>query len=48
MPYTPLRETIKTYSDKLVAISGAGSGVEHVAESAGLKQYITIEEYCSI
>ena len=48
MPYTPIRSTLKSYSDKVVAISGFGKGIFSIAENTGLKYYITIEEYCSL
>ncbi|EGR34584.1 hypothetical protein IMG5_006450 [Ichthyophthirius multifiliis] len=45
--YTPLRPILSQYSDKFIILGGKGKLIE-IAESCGLKQFLTIEEFASI
>jgi len=47
MCYTPLRPVLEDYKDKPVMLAGM-SNLHALAESFGLKKYITDEEYCII
>ena len=45
--FSPLRPIMKEYEEKPVLIIGS-QDIERIAQSCGLKQYITLDEFCSL
>ena len=45
--FTPLRETIKSYKDKLILICGSLNVVD-IVEELNLNNYLTLEEYVTL
>jgi HAD superfamily hydrolase (TIGR01456 family) len=45
--HSAMRTVMKDYADKIILIGGIGN-IQGVAESCQLKQYITIDEFCTL